>query len=183
MAEVSNPAAYFTQVIPQQYAAAMEAAPAGIVEQPPLTALFEITGADGGIFSMRSAGKQIEIQPGEQIDASDMHVVMSFDDWRILAASGATDIFVDYVQRGKVTVVKGLKGTVHLELTRSDDSLWHSTIIFNGQADPMLTVMMSNDDYWAMVSGELNSQMAFLTGKLKFEGSLPLLMQIGALAS
>jgi hypothetical protein len=183
MAEVSNPAAYFTQVIPQQYAAAMETAPTGIIEQPPLTALFEITGVGGGIFSMRSAGKHIEVQPGEQIGAPDMRVVMSFDDWRILAESGATDVFVDYVQRGKVTVVQGLKGTVHLELTRSDDSLWHSTIVFNDQAEPVLTVMMSNDDYWAMLSGELNSQMAFLTGKLKFDGSLPLLMQIGALAS
>src|SRR5215211_1183123 len=183
MAEVSNPAAYFIHVIPQQYAAVMETAPAGIVEQPPLTAVFEITGAGGGVFSMRSAGKHIEIQSGEQIDAPDMHVGMSFDDWRILAESGATDVFVDYVQRGKVMIVKGLKGTVHLELTRSDDSLWHSTIIFNGQAEQLLTVMMSNDDYQAMLSGELNSQMAFLTGKLKFEGSLPLLMQIGALAS
>jgi hypothetical protein len=183
MAEVSNPAAYFTQVIPQQYTAALETAPTSVIEQPPLTAVFEITGVGGGVFSLRSAGKQIEVQPGEQIDVPDMHVVMSFDDWRILAESGATDVFVDYVQRGKVMVVKGLKGTVQLELTRSDDSLWHSTIIFNGQAEPALTVMMSNDDYQAMLSGELNSQMAFLTGKLKFEGSLPLLMQIGALAS
>ena len=183
MAEVSSPAAYFTEVIPRQYAAAIETAPAGVAGQPPLSAVFEITGAGGGVFSLRSAGKQLEVQPGEQVDAPDMHVVMSFDDWRVLAESGATDMFVDYVQRGKVTVVKGLKGTVHLELTRSDDSLWHSTIRFNGQAEPVLTVMMSNDDYQAMLSGELNSQMAFLTGKLKFEGSLPLLMQIGALAS
>src|SRR5262245_61577701 len=112
-----------------------------------------------------------------------MHVVMSFDDWRIMTESGSSDMFVDYVQRGKVMVVKGLKGAVDLELTRSDDSLWHSTIVFGGQAEPALTLMMSNDDYQAMLSGELNSQMAFLTGKLKFEGSLPLLMQIGALAS
>src|SRR5262245_48195314 len=123
MIEVSNPAAYFTQVIPEQYAAAMETAPAAVVEQPSLSAVFEITGAGGGTFSLRSAGKQIDVQPGRQIEAPDMHVVLSFDDWRILAESGATDIFVDYIQRGKVNVVKGLKGTVHLELTRSDDSL------------------------------------------------------------
>jgi len=183
MAEASDPAAYFTQVIPQQYAAAIETAPNSVAQQPALTAIFEITGAGGGVFSLRSAGKQIEVQPGEQVEAPDMHVVMSFDDWRILAGSGATDMFVDYIQRGKVMVVKGLKGTVHLELTRSDDTLWHSTIVFGAQAEPTLTVMMSNDDYQAMLSGELNSQMAFLTGKLKFEGSLPLLMQIGALAS
>jgi putative sterol carrier protein len=42
---------------------------------------------------------------------------------------------------------------------------------------------MTNEDYGAMLSGELNGQMAFMTGKLKFEGSLPLLMQVGALSS
>jgi putative sterol carrier protein len=182
MADTPTPEAYFAQVVPQQYAAALAAAPA-MADQPPLSAVFEIAGAGGGIFSARTAGAQIEVQPGDMAEQPDMRVIMSYDDWRTLADSGATDSVVDYVRRCKVSVVQGLKGTVMLELTRSDNSLWHSTIVFGGQAEPALTVMMSNDDYQAMLSGELNSQMAFLTGKLKFEGSLPLLMQIGALAS
>lgn len=183
MAEASSLETYFTQTVPQQYAAALANAPASLAEQPPLSAVFEIDGPGGGVYSLRSAGPQLEAQPGEPDEAPNMRVLMSYDDWHTLAASGATDTFVDYIQRGKVRVVQGLKGTVKLELTRSDGSLWHSTIIFNGQAEPELAVMMTNDDYWAMLRGELNSQMAFLTGKLKFEGSLPLLMQIGALAS
>ncbi len=182
MADTSTPEAYFTQVVPQQYAAALAAAPA-IADQPPLTAVFEITGPGGGTFSTRTAGAQIEVQPGEMAEQPDMRVTMSYDDWRVLAESGATESVVDYVRRGKVRVVQGLKGTVTLELSRSDGSLWHSMIVFGGQAEPALTVMMTNEDYQSMLSGELNSQMAFLTGKLKFEGSLPLLMQIGALAS
>ena len=42
---------------------------------------------------------------------------------------------------------------------------------------------MTADNYEAMMRGDLNGQMAFLTGKLKVEGSLPLLMQIGALSA
>jgi putative sterol carrier protein len=42
---------------------------------------------------------------------------------------------------------------------------------------------MAADDYTAMMRGELNGQMAFLTGKLKFDGNLPLLMQVGALSA
>lgn len=183
MPQISSPTAYFTEVIPQQYAAALDSAPASVAEQPALSAAVEVTGAGGGVFGLRSAGRQLEVQPGEPEGPVDMRVIMSFDDWRTLAEGGGTDSFVDYVQRGKVRVVQGLKGTVALELTRSDGSLWHSTIVFGGQAEPALTIMMTNDDYQAMLSGELNSQMAFLTGKLKFEGSLPLLMQIGALAS
>jgi len=112
-----------------------------------------------------------------------MRVTMSYDDWRSFAESDATDMLVDYILRRKVAVVQGLKGTVRLELTRSDGSIWQSAMVFGGQAEPAVTLRMTNEDYRAMLSGELNGQMAFMTGKLKFEGSLPLLMQVGALSS
>ena len=41
MAEISSPEAYFTQVVPQQHAAALAEAPANVVDQPELTAIFE----------------------------------------------------------------------------------------------------------------------------------------------
>lgn len=182
MAEITTPAAYFTELVPQQYAAALAARPE-IGQQPPMTAVVEITGDGGGSFSLRSEGGQLEALEGMQIESPNLRVVMPYADWQVLAASGSSDTFVDFVQRGKVQVVQNLKGTVNLELTRDDGSLWHSTMVFGNQAEPVLTMMMTKEDYDAMLSGELNGQMAFLTGKLKFEGSLPLLMQIGALAS
>jgi hypothetical protein len=181
MAEISSPEAYYTRAVPQQYADAMANAPAAIADQPELTAIYEITGA-GGTYALRSSGNHIEVLPSEQLATPDMRVVMSFDDWRTFVQSGATDPFVDYISRRKVGVVKGLKGMVRLELTRSDDSIWQSATIFGGQEEPAVTLRMANDDYHAMLSGELNGQMAFMTGKLKFEGSLPLLMQVGALS-
>jgi hypothetical protein len=183
MAELSSLEAYYTQTVPQQYADAMANAPANLVDQPELTAIYEISGPDGGSYGLRSAAGRIEVLPAEQLPAPDMRVLMSFDDWRVFAESGATDPFVDYVSRRKVGVVKGLKGMVRLELTRSDDSIWQSATVFGGQEEPALTLRMTNDDYRAMLSGELNGQMAFMTGKLKFEGSLPLLMQVGALSA
>ena len=155
-------------------------APANVLEQPALTTIYEIAGA--GTYGLRSAGAQAEVVPADQLESPDMRTVMSFEDWRTFAESGATDPFVDYISRGKVGVVKGLKGTVRLELTRSDGSLWQSATTFAGEEEPEVTLRMTNDDYRAMLSGELNGQMAFMTGKLKFEGSLPLLMQVGALS-
>ena len=182
MVETTTPTAYFTQTVPQQYAAALTATPE-LAKQTPMTAVVEVTGEEGGTFSLRSAGEQLEVQEGNQIEKPDLRVVLPYADWQVLAASNASDTFVDFVQRGKVQVVQGLKGTVNLELTRDDGSLWHSTMVFGDLAEPTLTMMMTKEDYDAMLRGELNGQMAFLTGKLKFEGSLPLLMQIGALAS
>ncbi|HJZ50103.1 MAG TPA: SCP2 sterol-binding domain-containing protein [Roseiflexaceae bacterium] len=183
MTDISSPEVYFTQVVPQQYAAALAAAPANVADQPELTAVYTITGAGGAVYTLRGADSKIDALIGDQIASPDMRIVMSYDDWRTFAESGATDPFVDYVSRRKVGVVQGLKGTVRLELARSDGSLWQSATTFGGQEEPALTLRMTNDDYRAMLSGELNGQMAFMTGKLKFEGSLPLLMQVGALSS
>jgi hypothetical protein len=182
MSETTSPEAYFTRTVPEQYARAIAGSPAA-ADQPELTAVVEISGPGGGTYGLRLAGGALEVVPAEQIASADLRAVMSYDDWRTFAASGATDPVVDYAARGKVGVVKGLKGTVQLELTRTSGDIWRSTTVFGGQDEPALTLMMTDDDYRAMLSGDLNGQMAFLTGKLKFEGSLPLLMQIGALTS
>jgi hypothetical protein len=180
MAEITSPEAYYTQVVPQQYASAAASGPAAD-GQPELTAVYEIAGA--GVYGLRFNGGAIETVPADQLASPDLRTTMAYDDWKIFAESGATDAFVDYVARGKAGIVKGLKGLVQLELTRSNGDIWRSATTFGGQEEPALTLMMTHDDYQAMLSGDLNGQMAFLTGKLKFEGSLPLLMQIGALTA
>lgn len=183
MAAVTSPHDYFTQTLPAQYAAALAAASSEVAGQPALTAVVTITGATGGVFSLRSAGDQLEALAGDQIADPDLRITTSYDDWHTAVAGDQSEAFIDYVLRNKVEVVQRLNGTVTIELTRSDGSLWQSTSSFGDHGEPTLTIMMTSDDYRAMLSGELNSQMAFLTGKLKFEGSLPLLMQMGALAS
>jgi hypothetical protein len=182
MAATTSPEVYFTQTLPQQLAELHATTPSA-ADQPELTAIYEITGADAGTFGLRWRDGQIETVPADTIPNPDMRTTMAHDDWLAFAESGVTDPFVDYIGRGKINILKGLKGTVRLELTRADGSIWRSDTTFGGQAEPGLTLMMTNDDYRAMVAGELNGQMAFLTGKLKFEGSLPLLMQIGALTA
>jgi hypothetical protein len=183
MAEISSPEEYFVHLVPQQFAAAMEDAPEDIVEQPEMTTIYEITGADGGTYGLRAAGKHIEVLQGS-FEGTDIHLTMTVEDWRKnIASSGQPDTFVDYIRRGKVEVVKSLKGTVRIELADSDGTTWERTTIFGGQIEPEVTLQMNADDYAAMMRGDLNGQMAFLTGKLKFEGSLPLLMQMGALSA
>jgi putative sterol carrier protein len=181
MAEITSPTQYFEQVVPQQFAAAIESA-ASVADQPELTATFDITGEDGGTYGIRINGETIEAVPGG-IDGSDMRTVLSYQDWLVTVQSGATEALVDYVRRRKISVVKSLKGTVRLELTRSDGSTWESTTIFGNNDEPAVTLRMTSEDYSAMMRGELSGQMAFMTGKLKFEGSLPLLMQVGALSA
>jgi hypothetical protein len=182
MAEIPSLAEYFEQVIPQQFAAALADAPEGVADQPELIEVYEITGEGGGIYRLRSVGTQLDIALGDA-DGADMHTIVTLDDWRISIATGLIDPFVDYVSRRKVEIIKSLKGTVRLDLTRPDGSIWQSATVFGGQAEPEVTLHMNSDDYIAMMRGDLNGQMAFMTGKLRFDGSLPLLMQIGALSA
>ena len=176
-----TPREYYEQIVPQQLAAALAGAPEA-AGQPELTAVYEITGDDGGTYALRAADGRVEAL-ADGLAAADMHTTLTIEDWRASAATGLADPLVDYVARRKVAVVKSLKGLVRLELERSDGSVFQSATTFGGQAEPEVTLRMAADDYAAMIRGELNGQMAFLTGKLKFDGNLPLLMQVGALSA
>jgi putative sterol carrier protein len=180
MADVT-PAAYFEQIVPQQLANGLAGAPEA-ADQPELTALYEITGAGGGTYALRVADGRVELLP-DGLSSADMHTTVTIEDWRSSVETGLVDPLVDYVVRRKVAVVKSLKGLVRLELERPDSSIFQSATTFGGQAEPEVTLRMTADDYAAMSRGELNGQMAFLTGKLKFDGNLPLLMQVGALSA
>jgi putative sterol carrier protein len=176
-----NPTEYFSSVVPQQYAYAVETASGEVLSQPELTVSITIVGEGGGVYGLRSQGRTCEYVAGGIPDA-DMQVQIGIDEWRLSVEHGATEALIDYFQRRKIQIVKGLKGAVTLELERSEGDLFQTTTIFGQQAEPAVTLMMTVDDYAAMSRGDLNGQMAFMMGKLKFEGSLPLLMAIGALA-
>jgi len=47
-------------------------------------------------------------------------------------------------------------------------------------ASPNCTVTMAEGDFLDMISGKLNGQMAFLTGKLKVAGDMGLALKLGA---
>lgn len=182
MSEIT-PAMYFSQIVPQRFAEAVANAPEDVLAQPELTVTYTIEseGDQGGVFGLKISGASIEFVEGG-IEGADLQLVLSYDNWRSAIEGDALEPFIDYFLRRKVEVVKNLRGLVKLELTRSDDSLFESVSIFGNQSEPSVTLRMTTDDYRQMLSGELNGQMAFMMGKLRFEGSLPLLMQIGALS-
>jgi putative sterol carrier protein len=176
-----SPAEYYSTVLPEQYRNALQGAEPGVLDQPELATTIEITGAGGGSHGLHARGSTLIYEPGG-VSKPDIHTRISIEDWRASIESGVAEQLIDYVLRRKVDLVKTIKGTVILELERSDGSIFENTTIFMGHAEPAVTLMMTTDDYAAMARGELNGQMAFMMGKLKFEGSLPLLMMIGALA-
>ncbi|GHF17015.1 sterol-binding protein [Kordiimonas sediminis] len=54
------------------------------------------------------------------------------------------------------------------------------TVVDNADTDADCTVKVSMDDFVKIASGDLNAQMAFMSGKLRVEGDMSLAMQLGS---
>ncbi len=168
---------YFTTTLPGQFASL---GTGELADQPDFTATYEITG--GGTYGIRIVNGQLEVVPGG-ISGSDLHTTLGLNEWQNAIATESTDPILDYYRRRKVAAVQKLRGLLRLDLTNDDGSPYESTILFGGTDTPEVTLRMKTKDYMNMMRGKLNGQMAFMTGKLKFEGSMPLLMQLGTLSS
>ena len=57
-----------------------------------------------------------------------------------------------------------------------------NAVVARGEAPtPNCTVTMGDDDFLALLSGKLNAQMAFMTGKLKVAGDFGLALKLESL--
>lgn len=77
----------------------------------------------------------------------------------------------------------GVTATYQFELEGS--GTWHVNVndgtfeLHEGASDaPTATFKMKGDDYVKMVNGDLSGQMAFMTGKLKISGQIPMAMKL-----
>lgn len=52
-----------------------------------------------------------------------------------------------------------------------------------GDGEAEVTLTASAEDFRAMLDGDLNPTMAFMTGKLKVDGSMPMAMKLGTALS
>jgi putative sterol carrier protein len=175
--------AYFEQQVPERFQAMAASFTPEQLEQGELVVSYTITGEGGAVYSLRLLGSQLEVVPSI-LETNDLHTTVTIADFAATHVDAWEEPAIDYYARGKVAVIKGLKGTLRYELSRSDDGdEFIATTVFQATPEPEVTLRMTVADYAAMVRGDLNGNMAFMTGKLKFEGSLPLLMQLGALNS
>ena len=67
-------------------------------------------------------------------------------------------------------------GTYHVEIADGKCTLREGPA-----AAPKLTLMMAAPDWLDMVTGKLNGQMAFMSGKLKHKGDMGLLMKLASM--
>ena len=61
------------------------------------------------------------------------------------------------------------------------DGTAESPVVDNETGDADCTIGVSMDDFAEIAAGELNAQMAFMSGKLTIDGDMGIAMQLGSL--
>lgn len=81
--------------------------------------------------------------------------------------------------------VKGMNAVYQWDITGDNGGKWHVILknddvqIGDGLAEsPNITLTLEDQNFMDLVTGKLNGQMAFLTGKLKIQGDMTLAMKL-----
>lgn len=81
----------------------------------------------------------------------------------------------------KVERLKEIDGAIKFRITDKEKGDWEITVKFGKpeKEEPDCTISVTSEDAAAMRKGELNPQMAFMSGKIQLQGDMGFAMRIG----
>ncbi len=173
---------FFEEIVPKQFE---EMDKIEGMEGTEFAIQFNITGEGGGSWTVVvTDGKTMEVRP-QEYEKAQITMTLDVKDWRDSVTGKLTGL--DIMQqtgrgsRAQFDKLKTVAGTLKLELTKDDGSLFPLEMMFNKAAAPQTTLKMKASDYADMQTGKLNGQQAFMSGKLKISGDMGFAMKIGTL--
>ncbi|MEL6180656.1 MAG: SCP2 sterol-binding domain-containing protein [Myxococcota bacterium] len=97
--------------------------------------------------------------------------------------SSVEEYFETLEKRFNADGAKGVSAIYQFEL--GDAGTWHVSVedgamsLAEGAHDkPTTTIKMTGENFVKMSNGELSGQMAYMTGKMKIKGSIPMAMKM-----
>lgn len=174
---------YFDEYVPKIFAEQVAGAAALGMEGTMVGVQFDVDASTYGIVV--KDGKELEVKEGP-IDNPLVKLKMTEDVFRAAVTGkmeGATDMFTDMSQMNKARLdqIKGVAGTLVLDLTTADGANAVIKVAFNGADSPESTFKCTLEDWIAISKGEISGPTAFMSGKLKIEGDMPFAMGLSSL--
>ena len=100
-------------------------------------------------------------------------------------AATPSEYFTELAGKVNKDKVKGMNAIYQWDITGAGGGKWHVILqnddvkVGDGQAtNPNITLTLESQNFMDLVTGKLNGQMAFLTGKLKIQGDMTLAMKL-----
>lgn len=101
--------------------------------------------------------------------------------------SQVSEFFAMVPERVNKDKAAGMNATYQFNIDGPEGGKW-AVKIANGEAtvtegasdSPNITLTMTDENFVNLVTGKLNGQTAFLTGKLKIQGDMTLAMKLGS---
>jgi hypothetical protein len=176
--EVTSAAQFFETVLPEGFAAQQAENPSS----EEIALQFHVTGDGGGDWSVKIEGGKMTVTPGAA--PALLTITLSAQDLldALHSRNGAAPSLVIPQQQGggrSSGAVKALRGTMALHLTRAETDPFKIEMCFNGAATPRTEMTIGIADHIAIQEGRMNAQEAFMTGKMKVQGDMGFLMQVG----
>ncbi len=176
--QVANSAQFFEQILPEGFAAQQAENPSS----DEVTLQYHVTGDGGGDWTVAIAGGKMTVTRGTA--PALLTITLSAKDLldALNSRNGAVPALIIPPQRrgsGTSGAVKALRGTMALHLTRPEAEPFELEMCFNGAATPRTEMTVAIADQIAIQEGRMNGQEAFMTGKMKVQGDMGFLMQVG----
>lgn len=178
-----SPAAFFEQVLPR----AFEGETGDVEPEDEIRLHYHVTGDGGGDWLVRIAGEamSVERRAGPALVRYSLGASDAVD--AINARNGASPLIIiprpPERSHGGSGALRALRGTLLLELARPMGDPFHLEICFNDAQRPRTVLAMTLSDYIAMQERRLGAQEAFTSGRMRVDGDMPFLMQVGMAAS
>ena len=103
-------------------------------------------------------------------------------------AEAVKEIFGAMAANLNADAAKGMNSVIQFNLSGDGGGNYHvivkdgaCSVAEGSHASPNMTMTMAAQDYVDMISGKLNGQMAFMSGKLKIAGDMGLAMKMQSL--
>lgn len=180
---ILSPTEFFEDVLPR----AFEGEPGETEADDDIRLHYHLTGPGGGDWLVTIAGGEMKVER-RAAPALVRYTLSSHDATdAINGLAGASPLLIvprpPERSHGRSGAIRALRGTLLVRLERENAAPFSVEICFNGAERPHTRLEMTLPDYLAMQERRLVAQEAFAMGKMRVDGDMPFLMQVGVATS